>query len=262
MKKANVFSVLVSTGTATEFISDVCSLGGTSAYVCFANVHMIVEANRDHDLLRVVNESDIVAPDGKPISIFLNLAQRSKQERICGMDMLPVLLREVEIRNKSVFLYGSTDEVLQKMKNRIQKQYPNLRLAGYHSPPFRALTSPEKERDIDRINDAKADFVMVSLGCPKQEKWMAEHKHRIRSCTLGLGQAFQVFAGLEKRSPPWMQRISLEWLYRLSLEPQRLWKRYLYTNSVFIAMTIRFFIRKALAKVRQFFKRTGGESVA
>jgi N-acetylglucosaminyldiphosphoundecaprenol N-acetyl-beta-D-mannosaminyltransferase len=216
-----------------------------SSYVCFANVHMVMEAYKDPGFRKVVNEADIVAPDGKPLSVFLRLFYGIVQDRICGMDVLPEVLRRAEKENKSVYFYGTTPEILEAIFLRARKDLPQLQVKGSYSPPFRPLTPEEKQNIITEINSAAPDFLFVALGCPKQEKWMAEHKGKIKSCMMGLGQAFHVYAGKEKRLPNWMRALSLEWMYRLFLEPKRLWKRYLFTNSLFLFLTLRQLVAKA-----------------
>jgi len=207
-----------------------------SSYVCFANVHMVIEAYRDPEFRKVVNGADIVTADGKPLSVFLRLFYGIRQDRVCGMDVLPDILARAEKENKSVYFYGTTEDVLEAIRDRIRTQFPRLVVKGTYSPPFRVLSAQEKEEIIRRINDAAPDFVFVALGCPKQEKWMAEHRGKINACMLGLGQAFHVYAGKERRLPRWMRSLSLEWAYRLYLEPRRLWKRYLVTNSLFLLL--------------------------
>jgi N-acetylglucosaminyldiphosphoundecaprenol N-acetyl-beta-D-mannosaminyltransferase len=165
-------------------------------------------------------------------------------------------LREAEARGKSIYFYGTTDDVLNKISERASKEFPNLKIAGLYSPPFRTLTKDEKRGIVNQINQAKPDLVFVALGCPKQEKWMAEHKDKIQSCMLGLGQAFHTYAGTAKRSPAWMQRMSLEWAYRLYLEPGRLWKRYFYTNSYFLILTFKYFVNSLRGA---FFTRTANK---
>lgn len=241
MQKHKILSSAISIGSYQDFLNAIFSLTdtGESAYVVFANVHMLMEAHRDLYFNNIVNEANLAAPDGKPLSIFLKLADHITQERICGMDVLPDLIRQAERLGKSVYFYGNTVEVLENILNRINSEHPSLNVAGYYSPPFRELSAPEKKTIIENINKAQPDLLLVSLGCPKQEKWMAEHRGKIKSCMLGLGQAFNTYAGKENRPPRWMRRFALEWTYRLYLEPRRLWKRYLYTNTAFIFLIIR-----------------------
>ena len=111
------------------------------------------------------------------------------------------------------------------------------------------MSNKEKSNIITIINDSNPDFVFVALGCPKQEKWMAEHKGKVNSCMIGLGGALEVYAGVKDRAPLWMQKYSLEWLYRLAQDPRRLWKRYFVTNSLFIILFIKqYIIQKTLKK--------------
>lgn len=247
MMRETIFTTAVTTGSYVSFLDEMIRLadGKKSAYVCFANAHMVVESYRDAHFNRVVNEADIVTPDGKPLSVFLRLFKKIKQDRVCGMDVLPDLLRKAADNGKSVYFYGTTDAVLQQISDKANHEFPSLRIAGTYSPPFRTLSAEEKTDIINMINGTTPDFVFVALGCPKQEKWMAEHKGKINACMLGLGQAFQVYAGLEKRLPKWMRDLSLEWVYRFYLEPRRLWKRYFYTNSIFLFLTCRYAVRAA-----------------
>jgi N-acetylglucosaminyldiphosphoundecaprenol N-acetyl-beta-D-mannosaminyltransferase len=203
---------------------------------------MVVEANRDPAFRRVVNQATIVAPDGKPLSLFMKMFHKISQDRVCGMDILPDLLRRAEAAGRSVYFYGGEQRCLDLIEERARKEFPRLRIAGTYSPPFRQLTEQEKADDIARIRDSGADLVLVSLGCPRQEKWMAESVKKLNACLLGLGQAFTVYAGLEKRLPKWMRSLCLEWTYRLFLEPKRLWRRYLSTNAEFLYLTMKYAI--------------------
>jgi N-acetylglucosaminyldiphosphoundecaprenol N-acetyl-beta-D-mannosaminyltransferase len=245
-KKANIFGSWISLGTYSQFIDAIFALaeGLRSSYVCFANVHMVIEAYKDPSFASVINKADLVTPDGKPLTVFLKLFRGVAQERVAGMDVIGDLLRECARRGKSVYFFGTTESVLEAMCRKAMSENPTLRISGHYSPPFRPLTDEEKEEIVYRINSANPDLVLVALGCPKQERWMAENRGKINACMLGLGQAFQVYAGMVKRSPKWMQDYSLEWVYRLALEPKRLWKRYLVTNSHFLWLTIQHFFAR------------------
>ena len=233
--KKKVLDSFVSIGSFNKLINNIFLLSeeNTSSYVCVCNVHMLVEAQQNHDFNELLNNADIVTPDGMPIAKFLSWKYKINQERISGMDMLPTLIKECAIRNKSIYFYGSTVEVLDNIKKRINSNHPSLEIK-MHSPPFRPLSEEEDQDVIKEINHFNPDFVFVALGCPKQEEWMSEHKDKINSCMIGLGGAFPVYAGLQKRAPKWMANNSLEWLYRLFLEPKRLFRRYFITNLLFI----------------------------
>ncbi len=245
MVKENIFTFPVSTGTYQQFIDEIFNLSEHqfSSYVCFANVHMVIEAYNNPGFNTVVRGADIVTPDGKPVALFLRL-KKIKQVRVAGLDVFPDLLREAEHRGKSVYFYGTTDEILDKIEEKARFEYPGLNIAGLYSPPFRKLSTEEEIGIVNQINAAKPDLVLVALGCPKQEQWMADHKSKIKGCMLGLGHAFKVYAGVSKRCPKWMQRLSLEWAYRLYQEPGRLWKRYFYTNSLFVLLTLKYLITR------------------
>ncbi|UYZ60815.1 WecB/TagA/CpsF family glycosyltransferase [Hymenobacter latericus] len=231
-----VLNTWISTGTPTAMVDTILKLGAarTSSYVCFANVHMVVEAYRQPSFSAIVNRAAVVAPDGSPVAAAVRWFGGPRQPRVAGMDTLPMLLAEAARRGQSVYFYGTTDKVLQAIEDRIRQDLPALRIAGMYSPPFRPLTPAEDEADVARINEANPDLVFVALGCPRQEQWMAQHQGRVKACMLGVGQAFLTYAGLERRLPEWARKLWLEWAYRLYLEPRRLWRRYLVTNSRFV----------------------------
>ena len=245
MQKKRLLNTLISVGNYDEFIDGIINLSQQkkSSYVCVSNVHMLIEAYRDKDFNKIVNEADIATPDGMPLAKSMKFLYGKKQDRVAGMDIMPSLLKESEAKSLSVYFYGSTEETLELIIAKAKKEYPDLKIAGYYAPPFRTLSDDEKLEIINKINSSNPQFVLVALGCPKQEKWMAENKNKINSCMLGLGGAFSVYAGVQKRAPLWMQNISLEWLYRFGQEPQRLWKRYLVTNSLFSLLMLKFSIQ-------------------
>jgi N-acetylglucosaminyldiphosphoundecaprenol N-acetyl-beta-D-mannosaminyltransferase len=235
MNKNAILAVNISIGSFKLFVERLFFLSEdrSSSYVCVCNVHMLVEAKKDRDFNALLNNADIVTPDGMPVAKALGLKYNYTQERVSGMDLLPELIKECANRNKSIYLYGSTNKVLEEIIRKVNEEFSKLKIA-YKSPPFRLLTDKENLDTVKEINHFNPDFVFVALGCPKQEKWMAQHKGKINSCMIGLGGAFPVYAGLQKRAPKWLSNNSLEWLYRLLLEPRRLLSRYFITNSLFI----------------------------
>jgi N-acetylglucosaminyldiphosphoundecaprenol N-acetyl-beta-D-mannosaminyltransferase len=138
-----------------------------------------------------------------------------------------------------IFLYGSAPDTLSKLEEKLRVTFPQLRIAGSYSPPFRPLDVAEEAEVVARINSSGATTVWVSLGCPKQEKWMAKHRGHINAVMVGVGAAFDYHAETIKRAPKWMQDCGLEWLHRLASEPRRLWRRYLVTNTLFVLGAIR-----------------------
>lgn len=206
-----------------------------SRYVCICNVHSLVTTRQDAGFNRVVAEADMATPDGAPVAWMLRRLGFSGQKRINGPDLMWTYCEEASRRDESIFLYGSTPKTLAILQSKLLAAFPGLRIAGAISPPFRALSANEDAADVASINASGAGTVWVSLGCPKQEKWMAAHRGRISAVMIGVGAAFDYHAGTIKRAPPWMQRSGLEWFHRLACEPRRLWKRYLVTNTLFIA---------------------------
>ena len=138
----------------------------------------------------------------------------------------------------TVGFYGGTVETLEQLTTLFEKKYPELKIAYSYSPPFRSMTAEEDEAIIRTVNASGTQILFVGLGCPKQERWMAAHRDKIQAVMLGVGAAFDFYAGNKRQAPLWMQRNGLEWLFRFSQEPTRLWRRYLYHNPRFIVLAI------------------------
>ena len=217
------------------------------AYVCFANVHMTIEAHQDAYFQENINQANLVLADGKPVAVASRLLYGKKQERIAGMDFMPAVLERANDQNARIFLYGSTPNVLDALQQKIKTDYKNVEVVGAIAPPFRPLDEAELSTHIGEINRSGAHLVLVSLGCPKQEKWMSAHSEKINAVLLGVGGAFAVTAGLQKRSPVWMQKLGLEWLHRLLQEPTRLFRRYFITNTKFIFLLMKEIIKRKFA---------------
>lgn len=250
MAKRKIIDTFINTGKYETFLDDLMLLAikKNSTYVCVSNVHMLMEAHNDENFNRVVSNADMATPDGMPLAKAMKFLYGIDQDRVAGMDLMPDLMKIAQEKGLSIFLYGSTDEILEKIETKARHEFPDLKLDTY-SPPFRTLSAKEQEDIISMINGKNPDFVFVALGCPKQEKWMAEHKEKIHSCMIGLGGAFEVYADVKDRAPQWMQDNSLEWVYRLIQEPGRLWKRYLKTNIPFVFLLLKqLFIVRILKK--------------
>jgi N-acetylglucosaminyldiphosphoundecaprenol N-acetyl-beta-D-mannosaminyltransferase len=205
-----------------------------SRYVCICNVHVAVTANHAPEFRRIVNEADMATPDGMPLVWVLRRMGFQWQERINGPDLMWRLCGQAAEKGLSIFLYGSTPGTLERLTDNLKTAFPQLAIAGVCSPPFRLLSEEEDQEITDCINGSVAHIVFVGLGCPKQELWMAAHRGKIQGVMIGVGAAFDYHAGTVRRAPLWMQRLGLEWLFRLMSEPRRLWKRYLVTNSLFV----------------------------
>lgn len=203
-------------------------------YVCISNVHMVVTAREDPELAQAMCQADMATPDGAPIAWMLRRLGFANQPRISGTELMRAYLALASGRGESVFLFGSAEETLARLQLNLLKEFPSLLIAGAVSPPFRQLSDEEDSAIVAQINASGAGTVWVSLGCPKQEKWMLAHRGKVAAVMLGVGAAFDFIAGTKPRAPSWMQSLGLEWVHRLASEPGRLWKRYLVTNSRFV----------------------------
>lgn len=202
--------------------------------------HAIVTIARDPTLREMVAGYDMVTPDGQPVRWALNLLHGTNlRDRVYGPDLMLELCRRAGEQGVSIYLYGGSPEVVERLRANLRARYPRLVIAGYESPPFRSLTDEEDRQVVERINASGAGVVFIGLGCPKQDVFALEHRSRINAVQVCVGAAFDFHAGAKRSAPGWMQRHGLEWVFRLSEEPWRLWKRYLVTNTLFVAMLVR-----------------------
>jgi N-acetylglucosaminyldiphosphoundecaprenol N-acetyl-beta-D-mannosaminyltransferase len=210
-----------------------------SKVVCVANVHMLMEAYWHLELGSVLQEADLVTPDGMPLVWMMRLMGAHSQDRVPGLDILTSVCQLAQNQSVSVYFLGSQATILNQMRTRLEREFPNLKIAGMEPLPFRPLTPTEDADVIQRVNESGAGVVLIALGCPKQEYWMAQHKNRIEAVMIGLGGAFPVYAGVHKRAPQWIRDWGLEWFYRLIQEPKRLWSRYIKTIPPFIWLALK-----------------------
>lgn len=208
--------------------------------VTFTNVHLIVEARKDPKLLVMMQSSDLNCPDGRPISWVGNSRYPDQVGQVSGPDFMPEFLGRSVASGYRHFLYGGASGVAQDAAKAITQTYPGIIIAGTYTPPFRPLTPLEDDEVCQLINDSGAQLVWVCLGCPKQERWIFEHRKRLKaSVLLAVGQAIDILAGSKTRAPAIFRISGMEWVYRLMREPRRLWRRYLVTNSLFLFWLIR-----------------------
>ena len=203
-------------------------------YICVSNVHTTVMAFRDEKYRRVQNSAAMALPDGQPLSIVSRRRGYRQAQRVPGPDLMPAILDLSQEKGYTHYFYGSTEQTLAKLEKVLLARYPKLRIAGMYAPPFRKLTQAEDEEAVRRINDSGADFIWVALGAPKQEKWMYGHRHKVNGVMIGVGAAFDFLAGTTKRAPMWMQKLCMEWVFRIMQDPGRMLPRYLNTNFAFV----------------------------
>ena len=207
-------------------------------YICISNVHTTVTSYEDAEYRKIQNGGALALPDGKPLSVLCRKRGFAGADRVTGPDLMREIFDRSEKCGYRHYFYGSTPETLKVLEQKLKEQW-RLNIVGLESPPFRALTPEEDAQAVERINASGADFVWIGLGAPKQERWMAAHQGRVQGLMIGVGAGFDYFAGNIKRAPMWMQKLSLEWLYRLLQDPKRLFRRYLVTNTKFLWLTAR-----------------------
>jgi exopolysaccharide biosynthesis WecB/TagA/CpsF family protein len=200
-------------------------------------VHGVMTGALDRTHRFRLNSLDLVAPDGQPVRWALNwLHHAGLSDRVYGpLLMLKVCERAAE-RDLPVYLYGSRPEVVSKLEVALRQRYPRLKIAGSCPSQFRRLTQEEDSEVMRRIQDSGARIVFVGLGCPRQEVWVYEHRNALPMPLIAVGAAFDFHAGTLPQAPAWMQRVGLEWLFRLICEPRRLWKRYLLLNPAYVGL--------------------------
>lgn len=222
-----------------------------SKAVCLANVHMLMEANRNSWYREVLHRADLVTPDGKPLVMMLRRLGIMHQNQVAGMDVFENLCDLAEKAGISVYFLGSTPEILDKMNQRIEQEYPVLKVAGMKSIPFMSVDEIRASKDdslIEEVNSSGAGIVFVCLGCPKQEAWMSQYQGSIKGVMIGVGAVFAMYAGLTPRAPHLIQHAGMEWLYRLVQEPRRLWHRYSSTIPPFMYLAAKQLITPGGAK--------------
>lgn len=213
-------------------------------YVCVAAVHTVMVCQEDPQLRDAVLRSDLVVPDGQPIVWAMNALGHKLSSRVYGPELMARHCERSAETGARIFLYGGANQgALVQLALNLRRRYPGIRIVGGYSPPFRALTAEEEDAIVSEINASGADIVWVGIGVPKQEKWMAAMRDRLDTPVLiGVGAAFDFHAGRVAQAPDWMQRMGMEWAFRLSREPRRLWKRYAMYNPKFVVGFLRQYV--------------------
>ena len=249
-KKFNVFGIGVSSTSYREALEVVINAAKQKTSLCITHlaVHGLVTSARDEHLKNIINKFDIVAPDGQPVKNALNLLYKTKLiDRVCGPLFILLVCERAAAEGIGVYLYGSQLRVVQKLRDNLLKKYTKLRIVGSEPSIFRPLTADEDKVLVENINNSKAGIVFIGLGCPLQERFAYEHRNKIQAVQICVGAAFDFHAGEKKIAPRWMQKYSLEWMFRLLQEPRRLFKRYLVTNTLFL-----FFLFSQYARINKY----------
>lgn len=243
-----VVSVGISTTSYREVV-ELCSAWAaerkqtqreSGRYICVTSVHGIMMAHDDPALAAIFNQAEIATPDGMPVVWALRSLGFREQQRVYGPTLMLDVCAKAEQKGHRIFLYGGDQETLAALVAKLRERFPGLQIAGWYAPPFRPLTASEEQDVQRRIRESDADIVFVGISTPKQERWMYEHRGLFPGVTLiGVGAAFDFHAGRMPQAPTWMQRHGLEWLFRLAMEPARLWKRYLLVTPRFLPLWAR-----------------------
>lgn len=219
-------------------------------YVCVAAVHTIMAFGEDPELRDAVLASSMTVPDGQPIVWALKALGHPLPDRVYGPTLMAKACERAAHTGQRVFLYGGRNEgALVQLTLNLRRQFPGIRIVGGYSPPFRELTDDEEQQVIEMIDGSGADVVWVGIGVPKQEKWMRAMRPKLRAPVLvGVGAAFDFHAGLIPQAPAVLQRLGLEWAFRLVQEPRRLWRRYAKYNPLFVLGFARQYARQRLGR--------------
>jgi N-acetylglucosaminyldiphosphoundecaprenol N-acetyl-beta-D-mannosaminyltransferase len=218
---------------------------GAHGYVTAAAVNLVMSAREQPQTLAATLAATLAVPDGQPLVWALRALGHARATRIYGPDLMAKFCARAARGGIPMYLYGGrTPVALALLETRLRERFPGLRIAGSFSPPFRALSAEEEREVASAIDASGAQVVWVGIGQPKQEQWMLAMRPRLAAPLLvGVGAAFDFHAGLVSQAPAWMQRSGLEWVYRLSREPRRLWRRYVRYNPLFVVGFARQYLR-------------------
>ena len=212
-------------------------------------VHGLIEGYKNKILKSQINAIDLVVPDGQPIKWALNYFHHANlKDRVYGPTLMLHVLEASQTTGVKIFLYGSTENTLMKLRGFIHKKYPDANVTGIQADRFRESTEEEIELDRKTIINSGANIVFVGRGCPRQERWIADNKDHLPAVLIAVGAAFDFHAGNLEQAPSWMQRNGLEWLYRFTKEPKRLWRRYLLTNTMFVGLFLLYAFKKVFSR--------------
>jgi N-acetylglucosaminyldiphosphoundecaprenol N-acetyl-beta-D-mannosaminyltransferase len=222
-------------------------------YVCVASVHGVMEAQRNAQLLEVYSHSAMTIPDGMPLAWVGRMQGHAGMQRVTGPDLMLEVFRRKEFAQATHFLYGGREGIATELRDRLQQQYPWVKIVGTYTPPFRDLSNSEEAEFITSIAALKPDIIWVGIGCPKQEIFMARHLPDLETKLMfGVGAAFDFHTGHIRDCADWIKRAGLQWLHRLLQDPKRLWRRYLSNNPAFL-----WSITLQILKVRRYPRHSG-----
>lgn len=208
-------------------------------YVVNTGMHGLMEGHRDPEFKAILNSADLFAPDGILVVLIARAKGAHIKKKGTGPDLMERFLESTHQKGYRHFFYGDTVETLGLLSEKMSSRYPNQRVVGVHSPPFRPATAEEDDSIVEEINRAKPDVLWIGLGTPKQERWIFEHRERLKvPMAIGVGATFKFATGSVQRAPSWLGNLGFEWLWRLSHEPKRLWRRVFIDAPQFVALAV------------------------
>lgn len=200
-------------------------------------VHGVMTGVLDREHCYRLNQLELVVPDGQPVRWGVNLVHRlDLPDRVYGPNLTLKVCEAAAENNLSVFLFGSNAKTLAKLSERLETQFPKIKIVGRQPSQFRTLSATERDELVQTIKDSGADITLVGIGCPRQEVWAFEFREQLSMPVMAVGAAFAFHAGELDQAPPWMQARGLEWLYRFTKEPVRLWQRYMLLNPAYVCL--------------------------
>jgi N-acetylglucosaminyldiphosphoundecaprenol N-acetyl-beta-D-mannosaminyltransferase len=235
-RRVRVIGLQVDLINYDEAIAKISELAraGRGGYVCVTNVHGAIEAKDDPGFEELINEADLVLPDGTPLVWMQKLQGENDAKQVRGPSLMPMLMKHAEAEGLNVGFFGGRPEVLDLVLERAAQEFPKLQIPFQVSPPFRGASDEELAATRKAINDSQVQILFVGLGCPKQERWMAENRDHVNAVMIGVGAAFDLYAGTIREAPVVLSKLGLEWIFRLAQEPRRLFSRYLLINPRFV----------------------------
>lgn len=222
---------------------------GEGRYVCITSVHGVISSNQDSSFASIQNEADLATPDGMPLVWALRRLGIPRASRVYGPTLTLHICKEAADHGVPIGLFGGTPESLDDFAAFLARTFPGLNIACRIAPPFRPISTEEDEAYTRHIVDSGVRILLVGLGCPKQERWMASHKNHVPAVMVGVGAAFDFHSGRVRQAPVWMQRSGLEWFFRLLMEPKRLWGRY---STIVPRFILLFAMQLSRARLRRF----------
>jgi len=248
--KKNVLGILVNAVNYEAAVSKIIAAAsaGKPMSVSALAVHGVMTGVLDRTHRYRLNHIDLVLPDGQPVRWALNLLYHTKlPDRVSGPNAMLQICERAAEEGLSIYLYGSKASVLEALSRNLCQHFPKLIIAGTQPSKFRQVSAKEKQEIAQQIRNSGAAITFVGLGCPRQEVWAYEYRDDLSMPLIAVGAAYDFHAGILAKSPEWLSKIGLEWLFRMMKEPKRLWKRYVFLNPLYIWL----FLLQAL-KIKHF----------